>query len=448
MNSNLSATLRHFCNLTLAELRFAPLVIFGATLAVGGCSPTLIQNPDSTGGAGGAGSCPTSQLACGVVCVDPKLDPANCGMCGNACASGEVCSDGTCGLTCVGGSTKCGSTDAKDICTVTAIDPLHCGMCGNVCAADNAKSYCAEGACEFECDAGFGDCNAMASDGCETTTSTDKANCGGCDKACAAGETCEGSACKSPPAASCGNGALDSGEECDDSNANKCDGCESCSKQYVLNLPAKASAKSTELAAGLPGNQSDACYEAWGLTNGTVADAVYLSSTADASHSNFILRCQSGNLVFAVENGGGTALVINSSAKCGDNKWHHVVGCRDVTGSNLSLTLYFDGTQVGTLSGTVSQVGPAATVFVGGVTYGQDGLAGSIDEVRVSKSLRYTVNFTPARHFTPDADTVALWHFNEGTGTTFADASGNNYGGTIVGGTWGPDTGYKPAFCP
>ena len=246
MNSNLFATLRHFCNLTLAELRFAPLVIFGATLAVGGCSPTLIQNPDSTGGAGGAGSCPTSQLACGLVCVDSKLDPANCGMCGNACApgevcsegtcglicvggstkcgdtctnavfdpancgmcgnacaSGEVCSEGTCGLTCLGGSTKCGSTDAKDICTVTAIDPLHCGMCGNVCNADNAMSYCAEGACEFECDAGFGDCNAMASDGCETTTSTDKANCGGCDKACAAGETCEGSACKSAPAASC-----------------------------------------------------------------------------------------------------------------------------------------------------------------------------------------------------------------------------------------------------
>lgn len=329
-----------------------------------------------------------------------------------------------------------------------------------VCAPGDTRTCVGPGACVGgqickQDESGFSDCvcgQAPSSSGAGGTGPATSGNSGpgGATATSGDGGSSSSSVASSGAggSAACGNGALDSGEECDDSNANNCDGCESCSKQYVLNLPAKASAKSTELAAGLPGNQSDACYEAWGLTNGTVADAVYLSSTADATHSNFILRCLSGNLVFAVENGAGTTLEVKSSAKCGDNKWHHVVGCRDVTGSNISLTLYFDGTQVGTLSGTVSQVGPAATVFVGGVTYGQDGLAGSIDEVRVSKSLRYTVNFTSARHFTPDADTVALWHFNEGTGTTFADASGNNYGGTIVGGTWGPDTGYKPAFCP
>ena len=157
----------------------------------------------ATGSGGSAPTCPGALAECAGVCVDLQHDPGHCGGCDHGCGVDEVCAKGTCSFDCEGGATKCKNTDAQDICTVTAIDPLHCGMCGNVCDADHATSYCAEGACEFECDAGFGDCNAMASDGCETTTSTDKANCGGCDKVCAAGETCEGSVCKSPAAASC-----------------------------------------------------------------------------------------------------------------------------------------------------------------------------------------------------------------------------------------------------
>jgi len=32
--------------------------------------------------------------------------------------------------------------------------------------------------------------------------------------------------------------------------------------------------------------------------------------------------------------------------------------------------------------------------------------------------------------YAPDANTVALWHFDEGSGTTINDYSGNNYSGT------------------
>lgn len=213
-----------------------------------------------------------------------------------------------------------------------------------VCAPGDTRicvgpSACVGGQICKQDESGFSDCvcgQAPSSSGAGGTSPAASGNSGpgGATATSGDGGSSSSSVASSGAGGSavCGNGALDSGEECDDSNANNCDGCESCSKQYVLNLPAKASAKSTELAAGLPGNQSDACYEAWGLTNGTVADAVYLSSTADATHSNFILRCLSGNLVFAVENGAGTTLEVKSSAKCGDNKWHHVVGCRDVTG--------------------------------------------------------------------------------------------------------------------
>ena len=55
--------------------------------------------------------------------------------------------------------------------------------------------------------------------------------------------------------------------------------------------------------------------------------------------------------------------------------------------------------------------------------------AGYIDEVRISRVARYKVGkkgFTPRKKFKDDAKTVALWHFDELSGTQkFSDASGN-----------------------
>ena len=51
---------------------------------------------------------------------------------------------------------------------------------------------------------------------------------------------------------------------------------------------------------------------------------------------------------------------------------------------------------------------------------------GQIDEVRVSAIARYDTTFTPATEpFTTDAYTMALWHFDDGTGDVATDATGN-----------------------
>lgn len=43
--------------------------------------------------------------------------------------------------------------------------------------------------------------------------------------------------------------------------------------------------------------------------------------------------------------------------------------------------------------------------------------------------MRYTSNFTPPDTLTADANTRALYHFNESAGSTsFADSSGNGFG--------------------
>ena len=62
--------------------------------------------------------------------------------------------------------------------------------------------------------------------------------------------------------------------------------------------------------------------------------------------------------------------------------------------------------------------------------------SGKIEEVRISRTLRYNGDFTPARRFTPDMDTIALYHCDEGTGDKLTDSSGNGHHGKIVGAKW------------
>ena len=57
---------------------------------------------------------------------------------------------------------------------------------------------------------------------------------------------------------------------------------------------------------------------------------------------------------------------------------------------------------------------------------------GFLDEVRLSNTLRYTGAFAPpTAPFVSDTDTAALYHFDEGSGSLTADASGGGATGTI-----------------
>jgi hypothetical protein len=58
---------------------------------------------------------------------------------------------------------------------------------------------------------------------------------------------------------------------------------------------------------------------------------------------------------------------------------------------------------------------------------------GDILATRLSSSVRYNANFAPPNRFTKEADTLALYHFDEGQGTQLSDSSGNNHHGKIIG---------------
>ncbi|MSP26299.1 MAG: hypothetical protein EXR75_14315 [Myxococcales bacterium] len=151
------------------------------------------------GTGGGAEACQGGLLACGTSCVDARVDPENCGKCGDACAEGEVCSLGTCGLTCGGGLTLCvvapeaSPTDPPvPMCIETSANPSHCGACNAPCATGEV---CQAGACATECVGGTTKCQVGDAAPVCVDTALDPSHCGDCTTACAAGQVCQAGAC-------------------------------------------------------------------------------------------------------------------------------------------------------------------------------------------------------------------------------------------------------------
>lgn len=110
-------------------------------------------------------------------------------------------------------------------------------------------------------------------------------------------------------------------------------------------------------------------------------------------------------------------------------KTRHVAGVFD---KNV-LRLYIDGKLAGQKDITLQ---PALTKVKAGFVLGYGSYHGLIGEVRVSQTVRYDKDFTPAHRFEPDAHTLALYHFDEGAGDKLSDSSGNNHHGKIVGAKW------------
>src|SRR5262249_15062395 len=115
-------------------------------------------------------------------------------------------------------------------------------------------------------------------------------------------------------------------------------------------------------------------------------------------------------------------------------EWAHLAGVWE--GSNLYL--YVNGELHYKLAVPDGLRGPKAgePFFTGPPPPQAQGFRGEIDEIRLSKIARYTANFTPERRFKGDANTLALYHFDEGAGDVLTDSSGNNHDGKIVGAQW------------
>lgn len=107
-----------------------------------------------------------------------------------------------------------------------------------------------------------------------------------------------------------------------------------------------------------------------------------------------------------------------------DGVLHHVAGTYD--GADGTVRLYVDGAQVG-VSGAAAFMGEAKDdqLQVGCAKDETEAFYGVLDELRVSSVVRYTDDFElPSGDYEEDADTMLLFHLDEGTGSTAASAAG------------------------
>ncbi|WP_232103766.1 protein kinase domain-containing protein [Gimesia algae] len=97
--------------------------------------------------------------------------------------------------------------------------------------------------------------------------------------------------------------------------------------------------------------------------------------------------------------------------------------------------IYVNGHKKGEMNFNGSNIHTDEFITIGN-RYKGPPIKGSIDEVRFSNTARYSEDFTPTDHFENDKNTLALYHFDEGTGDVLKDSSGNGHDGKIVGAKW------------
>lgn len=187
--------------------------------------------------------------------------------------------------------------------------------------------------------------------------------------------------------------------------------------------------------------------EAWVLLKKDTSNELHVVSHHDHGDQEGYLL-----MAFGYARDGGTPAALGGSTRYYDGNDMNQVGFGSGSlmpvGQWVHLAATYDGAAVrlyvnGKVRGTKGSLPlhPNAD-FDGPLHIGRNALqqnfhwGGLIDEVRISRVARYgAADFTPADRFTSDADTIALWHFDEGSGATVTDVAGT-HPGTIRGATW------------
>jgi len=212
-----------------------------------------------------------------------------------------------------------------------------------------------------------------------------------------------------------------------------------------------------------------------GSTYGWITGNIVFDRDRFAQGRAFGISIGNGRFAFGINGDGTGTTTICGTTNVLDGQWHHVAVQR--RRSDGWMWLFVDG-----------NLGAQADGPDGDVSYPDDGVPGNfcggpctnsdpylvigaekhdvgpasyppysgwVDEVRLSNTLRYAGNFTrPTQPFTPDANTVGLYHLDEGAGDVITDTSGapggpsngvRRFGGSPAGPVWSTETPFPAA---
>lgn len=158
-------------------------------------------------------------------------------------------------------------------------------------------------------------------------------------------------------------------------------------------------------------------------------------------YGDYGISLYGGRIAFGVARStGGASICSTTDLRTGN--WHHVAVTRSTTTG--SLRIFVNGKLEASGNGPIGDISykdgrptnyPNSDPYlVIGAEKHDVGSAypsfnGWIDDLRISNTVRYTTNFSPPiASLGTDAQTVALYNFNEGTGTVLNDSSGTTSG--------------------
>jgi hypothetical protein len=190
------------------------------------------------------------------------------------------------------------------------------------------------------------------------------------------------------------------------------------------------------LKADLKGNSAPAI--TCSSNNQWIKGNIILDQSIEGLPRSFGVSIAGGRLAFGISNDAGERRTICSKSQVTDGRWHHVAIQRRI--SDGTIWLFLDGRLEASVDGPDGDLSYPDThvalletdPYLGiGAWKNEAELSlypffyGWIDELRISKGIRYTQSFIPpSGPFQNDADTLALYHFNEGIGDLITDSSG------------------------
>lgn len=162
-----------------------------------------------------------------------------------------------------------------------------------------------------------------------------------------------------------------------------------------------------------------------------------------AMNGEFGLSLVGGKLAFGFTRGGQSVGICGAATVA--SGWNHVAITRD--GTSGAIVLYLEGAVDGMATGPTGDASYAngaqgdakdPYLVIGAEKFDLGGMhpafSGWVDELRLSTTVRYTATFELATApFEVDADTAALYHFDDGDGATLSEARGMSPGQIRVG---------------
>jgi parallel beta-helix repeat protein len=144
--------------------------------------------------------------------------------------------------------------------------------------------------------------------------------------------------------------------------------------------------------------------------------------------------------------GGGEFTIITAENSIISETWHHLA----LTYNGSNIILYIDGIEAGSTEASGQITNESVPLKIGSLAFDNTNfdLDGQVDEVslwNLALTEQEIQNYMYAEP-TGEEGLLGYWNFNEGSGETANDASGNENHGSIYGATWSTNVPFQQSY--